>query len=501
MNATTPRFPGYLLAAPEGEIAEKYATFVMLGEPSYIRRYTEVHFVGAVGTAKTSALCDSIIISALEYPGARIALVRDYREYLYKSSYQTLIERAKSLVKDGLFEPIVSRDMVRVWAGGKDNPTEASEIHLFGLDSPKAADSLVGNEWFRIYVDQAERVEESLVAQAFLRLRQKVYHKATGELGFNCMKLTSNLDKGRNWIWRRCVPGSRTFEELPDMYEREVEGEVHGKRVKAYRLYIRGHYGENKSINPLYDTAVLLAGTQAKRFITDEPISGSGLVFPDFNEEIHGFETSSDFANLPVYVGLDPGVRHPTYACAGVVRPDGPLEIVREYMWPLPDRFGEPRSAKQHAQAIARMLNDMHNRGAVEFRVFADPTLWRRDHDLSTAADDYLEAFSRLPFEVALIPAVRDRRNSIERGVSRIQDRLLGRDAFGTPLLRISRRDCPNAFAMFGEVSYDQVSRDVPFVVDVFDGVRYLVMNVPDSAHYQSRERESDYRPQGLMWA
>lgn len=481
-----------MLTAPEG-IEEKYATFALLGEPGYVQRYMEVHYVGAVGTAKTSAMCDAAGLTLLEYPHSQNFLARDYAKYLEESTLATFKRRWRTLFDDGTFRHIKSDDLIVCDRTG-------ATLHLLGLDAPKAVDRLVGSEWFRGFIDQAEGIEEVVFNKTLLRLRQDVWHES-GVKGWNYIKTTSNWHKGKNWIWKRCVPNSSRPE--PDLYERKVEGLVGGKPQVAYRMYIEARFGENLSVNSQYGSALLLAGNEARRFISDGPVPGEGLVWPEWDDQLHGIERVDDFAGLPMYGGLDSGIggiNHPTYCAFATLDQWGAAEIVREYMYPQPnDPAPAFRSARQNAEAIARLLLEYNARGVSEFRIFADLALWEMDTSGRTAAQDYQEVWAKLPFVVTLLPANRNRRGSIERGNDAVRHLLTDTTPFGTPRLRVSRRDAPNAFEMMGTITTEHVHKDTWGIVDVYDGVRYLAMNLPQQGWYGRRKNEP-YEAQKLVW-
>lgn len=485
------------LGAPKG-IEEKYATFALLGEPGEPQRHMEMHFAGAVGAGKTSALMDAAGITLLRYPNSQNAMVRDIEKYLTTSTLNTFMERWRPMFEDGTFKYVQHPDNV------VRNQLNGAEMYLFGLDNPRTENRLVGSEWFRVFIDQAERVSESIVNQVFLRLRQVVYHK-DGIQGFNYIKAASNWDKGRNWIWKRCIPQSVRI--TPDMYERRVEAEIGSRKVTAYRLYIEARYGENQSVNRNYDQAIALAGRDAKRFISDAPPPEQGIIWPEFDEEIHVYEHTEDFEGLPLYVGLDSGSggpNHPTYAAFVTLDRWGTADVVGEYMYPLPsDDSPQFRTPKANAQALSRRLMDYKQRGVDEFRVYADFALWERERDGKSAADDYLQVLAELPFPVAFLPANKARRGSIARGNDAIRDRLGDETPFGTPRLRVSRRDAPNALEALATITYDNVDRDTWGIVDVYDGLRYVIMNLPTYGWPGSSlidQDKEDYQPAKLVW-
>lgn len=487
------------LDAPEG-VEAKYATFALLGEPGYAQKHMEIHYVGSVGAGKTTAMMDSLGISLLDYHGARMFIARDYAAYLEESTLATFKRRFQKLFDDGTFRHLKSDGLIVCEDTG-------SSVTLLGLDAPKAMDRLLGSEWFRGYIDQAESVREEVVNESYLRLRQIAYHR-NGQRGWNFIKATSNWHRGKNWIWKRCVPNSVKI--APDIYERRVEGLVGGKQQVAYRLYIESRYGENLSVNEQYGSALLLAGHQAKKFISDGPAPGAGLVWPEWDDNLHSLAAVESVEGLPIYVGLDSGLgavegrkrlNHPTVAVFGSLDEWGAVEIVREYVYPRPDdETPSFRSAKQNAQAIARIMAELEHRGATEFRVYGDLSMWEMDTSGRTVADDYIETWLNLGFPVTLQPANRHRRGSVERGNDSVRHLLTDRTPAGTPRFRVSRRDAPYTFEMMGTITTQHVEKDTWGLVDIYDAVRYLGMNVPEYGWYGRRKKQEQYEPQMIYW-
>lgn len=467
------------LSAPEGPIKDKYSLFVMLGEPNYPRQYREVWTMGDVGTAKTSAAMDAIILSAVNYPGSKNLVAREFKSYLMSSTWNTFTSRAKDLIKSKFFEWIDSKDMFRARNG--------STIHFLGLD--RAEDRMFGEEWFRAAIDQGERIKEPRIDMLHSRMRQKVHHRdssilasagtLTNTLGSNWIKLTGNWDKGRGYPYRRVVHGGKLV--APDIYTKEVTAVVGGERITAHRMMIHSRIEENKSLSRDYLEHLVLAGELSRRVAGGKYQDEEGIIFLEYQEEAQ--LSKVEYVDANIVVGLDWGQSHPTVAIFGAVGPDGRCEIIREYL-------KTDDTVAGYAWDIGRIMVELDRFGAKAFYVYGDRSMWRRDDD-SSIANRFAEEFSKLPVEVMFAPAVKNVSGSIDRGINDIKEGL----RYGT--LRVAVDSAPNVARMLQSITYEDVRKDRSPLVDIFDATRYLVMNATLARPEEEKEEQA---PRGWAW-
>lgn len=440
----------FTLSAPKGPIEAKYSLFAMLGEPGWPGEYSEIWAMGDVGTAKTSAAMDSIIISALDYPESQNLVTRDFGTNLMSSTWKKFNERASELIESGVFEWYDKRSMYRCKKNG-------STITFLGLD--RASDRLFGEEWFRAVIDQGERVKEHSINLLHSRIRQQVKHRETGEIGKTWLKITANWDLGKKYVYRRIIQGGKLV--APDIYEKRITEVIGGREITANRLLIQSRIEENHSLTDDYFRHLLLAGELRHKVAGGTYVDAEGIVFPEYQDD-WTIGRVEYLADSNIIVGLDYGQSHPTVAVFGAVRPNGECDVIADYV-------RNNSTVRDYAGDIKRKLTEFYRMNARGFYIYADPSIWNRNGG-ETIADQFMREFSNLPFEVNLIPAVKRKTGSISRGVDIIKGALTNHE------LRISD-SAKNVRKMFQDTTWDDIKRDAVPVTDIFDATRYLAMN------------------------
>ncbi len=459
---------GLKIRPPKGPVARKWSGFFMLGEPGWYEHAKEAVFVGGVGSGKTNALVSSLLISALTYPGSRIALVRDTRENLKASTLQTLEELAEPLIASGKYSHIQSRNLIQI-GDDFDDPKRHSQVFIFGLDDPKTHKKLVGTEWFRVYVDQLESVDRKIYEQLILRIRQKVYHN--GRLASNYIKSTANIQYGRKtWLYKRFNVGAREITE--DVFEKRVEGNINGKRVVAYRVMFKSEYGENLSLNPQYDEMMVLAEEQAKPFMAGDFEASYDLLFPEFENDKHVYHEigGEDYSRFDLYVGMDFGISSPTVFVYGLVD-----RYTREIF--IDDEYVENGlDAAEYATALANRLHHYVSAGVRNVYIYADPNIWNRTGVGNTVAEVFERVIGstvrgRISFDKAYIKGSAGARLQ-EDTINAIKEGLRART------VRV-RNSAVNVINVLMDATWEDIRKDRHPMTDTFDALRYLVNNVP----------------------
>jgi len=467
-----------ILAPPKGKVAKKWSLFVMLGEPGYPRRHVEALFSGAVGAGKSRAVAAWLIMRAFQYPGIRLALVRDTLKNLQRSTLQTLFEASEGLIARDYkgYDPNThiayynKRDEKVIFKNG-------SEIHLFGTNDAQSANRLVGTEWGGVAVDQLERIPKKIYVQIIPRLRQNVRHRETGEIIFPMIKSTANVDKGKSsWVVRRFLEGSIPLGrgELSDSV-RQVKAvyRIDGEDVVTWRAYFRVGLGENESVNPHYKAVLAAAGQDIAGFLADD-------WQPDF-EQIFSYEWDdqiftddiTDFRDFDLYIGHDFGVASPQATIFGLWHRD------RRILYIYGEYIESGRDAKEYATTISAIINDYVLGGIRSIRFSADPTLWRRTGAGGSLADIYLRVFrDHVP---ANIPLVMEK--AFRQGTMKLTD---PQATFATKYLLRTRRmfvhkyRAPQTLETLATVTWKEAFGDKHPETDIFDAVRYLTMRLPD---------------------
>lgn len=484
MNATQASGSKLNIRAPEGPIRDKWLTFVWGGEPGYLPHVKEWAFIGSVGTGKTNALVSSLLLSAAKYPGSRIALVNSTRTALERSTLQTLFQVAEPLMASGKLKYYPSKNKIVLRHGdGKE-----SEIFLFGLDVPNADKALVGTEWFRVYVDQLERIKQDVYDLLLTRVRQKVYNP-DGTLASNHAKSTANMDEGRrNWLYKRFEVGAEPIGN--GIYRKRVEGQIGDVHVITYRAFIRATFGENKSLNPQYAEMLALAGNTAGSFISDEWETSYDLIFFDFENEKHVVDYGNpDLSRHDLYVAVDVGAGNsPSVALFALYdRATGRATLVEEVvmMGSQVSDFGEDIGY------LARKY-----RGVRNVFVYVDPNAWNDVGLGQTPADVLFDAIKRASGMRVYIG------KAYTKGSIRIDETAVVpvKEALKSGRLKIDRR-VANTIETLSSITWADVRRDKHPLTDIFDAIRYLVYNLPAGVEDGTEDEDEDVsRGNRLAW-
>ncbi len=460
----------FVATAPEGPIYDRYVKFVYTGEPTVEVKYREAMFVGDFGVGKTRALLDALLISAIDYPGAQLALLRDTGKNLEISTLPILKQVFENAFKTGVLTH--KGDRIEVYNG--------SVIWLFGLDVPQAINKLKSAEFLRIFVDQAETIGEERWDLAMLRTRQKVKHKDYDVYGPHYIKGAANWDTGENWIMRRFRMNSKQIAYR--IYETRVErrddlskrDDPVAKRASvAYRLLIEGTADENHSLPDDYFEAMVLAeesGATTKYF-SGGWTRGEGLVVPSFRYTTHTVDRVELVGQYPVYVGIDWGVMHPAVAIFSYLDDHGTAVVFDEY-------YASDTSVSDVAWAIARLVMRAYNAGHKEFFFALDRSMKKRERDLGSVWDDFEQVFREaFPKDMrwVMTPGSAD----IDARTNKILRRAKVSPTGGTKLI-IDRTHAKRTTEMLSTIKWEDVKKDVPPLTDFFDAFGYMISIMPD---------------------
>jgi len=469
------------LKRPRG-LEAKYELFRSVGEPGWPQKYEEIWAIGDVGTAKTTAMIDAILFSLVNYPRSRCVAARSTAVELQGSLIPDIQARLQALFESGFLEYIRDMQIIRAANG--------SELHLFGLDT--ADNKLWGQQWFRAFIDQGERVKPKMLDLLHTRMRLQVKHKDTKALGKTYVKLTANWDRGRDWVYRRVEDGATAFDSTGDVVEKLYVSTIANKRLESYILAIHSRTHENLELTDDYFRHLILAGKVGSKAVRGGYNQGNddNLVFVEYsNENISDLIPALDRSTINI--GLDHGVFHPTVAIFKVRDENGRVIPVREYI-----RRNAP--ATHNAEVIADIIYELAAKGAERFMVYADPSMWARnamDADLNSIISIYESVFSGMGVPIYVSPAFGKRKVSnlpaggsaqgtIEHGITSIKDLLLNKR------LIINPRLTPQVDIMLTELTYPDIQADTMTKVDVFDAFRYGITNI--RVYHDEEDEEPD---------
>jgi predicted phage terminase large subunit-like protein len=158
----------------------------------------ELILCGPANCGKTFAILHKLQDLALNFPNARIAMVRKTR----RSMNDSILETFEGGVYPAKY--LASRILDR---GSRTNYTypNGSRIHVFGMDAP---DKLLGSRWDIIYVNECTELTEAEWGQLGTRLL--THNTPFNQLIGDCNPASKGQE---HWIWKRHKRG-----ELPLMY-------------------------------------------------------------------------------------------------------------------------------------------------------------------------------------------------------------------------------------------------------------------------------------------
>jgi hypothetical protein len=492
------------LTLPEG-LEGKYLTFLTDD------RFTEMAFIGGFGTAKTDALVTSILRDAYEYPGATLVLCRDELVNLKRTTMADLLAKAPELTAHhSKTESIITFHPVQC----ADGVTRQSRLYCFGLLTGDYKQKLKSLQPFRVYIDEADKLLEEMHDMCVLRIRQKVYHRETGQLGKNQVKLVAN-DEGNNWVHRRFIgkphPGLEMSEEWvrqnvgikedyfqPKTFNDVMVGDIavheHVRRIVesvtpggvrmaglaqtvdpqaiqviGQRLCIYAFTRENQSLNQQnVGNARFVSEALRRQYILGQIDTQSGLLLPEFNTGRHVIDDFPIPYEWRVVVGIDHGFDHPTAGVAIAIDPWGSMFAFNEYL-----KSGA--SSSDNAQGILDLVGGRSER----VRFVADTQLWNADprRPSESVATDYEREGVR-----PLIRANKQRQLSIDRLKQSLEFKQGMYDPQPKAKLYVMR-GCPRLIRSMDAMTWDRFNAGTDD--DLIDALRYAVM---DLYHVRSTE-------------
>lgn len=492
------------LTLPEG-LEGKYITFLT------DERFTEMAFIGGFGTAKTDALVTSILRDAYEYPGATLVLCRDELVNLKRTTLADLLAKAPELTAHhSRTESVITFHPVKC----SDGVTRASRLYCFGLLTGDYKQKLKSLQPFRVYIDEADKIHEEMMDMCVLRVRQKAYHRDSGKLGKNQVKVAAN-DEGNNWVHRRFVgkphPGMAMDEEWvrqnvgikedffePKSYRDVLAGDIavhqHVRRIVeevtpngvklaglekvvdplelsivGQRLCIYAFSRENLSLNQQnLANARWVSDSLRRQYILGQIDTHTGLLFPEFSSVQHVIDDFPIPYEWKVVVGIDHGYDHPTAAVALAIDPWGTMFIFGEYL-----KSGA--SSSDNAQGVLDLVGGRTDR----VRFVADTQLWNADprRPSESVATDYEREGVR-----PLIRANKQRQLSVDRVKQALEFKRSMYDPQQKAKLYVMR-SCARTIRAVDSMTWERFNAGQDD--DLIDALRYAVM---DLYHVRSRE-------------
>jgi len=245
---------------------------------------------GTYDAGKTYSCVAYMDMLARQYPGARLTFIHRYLNRVYRNiipTYEKYLGFKPSTYKSQNPTPIIKYggelpEFFEYWNG--------SRIYINGLDK---IENMLSDFYDGAFVNQAELVE----FDSWDHLRARVSERAgTAPIAFllgDCNPSTPN-----HWIRRQTQAGKlkffeMTFRDNPEIYNQQT-GEIteEGKR----------------RVDRLQD----LEGLRYKRGYEGLWVSGEGLVFEEFQPDIHIVDNFDIPKEWPRYLSIDWGYRNPS---------------------------------------------------------------------------------------------------------------------------------------------------------------------------------------------
>ena len=259
----------------------------------------EVLAVGPAGTGKTMAAVWKLHDVAMGVPGVRILMARKVLEDLKTGALATYTNHVKPEL-----------DGVITFGGNRFYPGEfrypnGSVIHVVGMDKPG---KVMSAEYDIIFVNEATEISEEILQALKSRLRN-------GVLGYQQLIMDCNPSGPRHWLNKRCNAGTTrrivtTHKDNPAYWDADRQ-----EWTEMGRMYVQ-------------DTLGSLTGIERERLFLGKWAAAEGLVYPEFNPDIH--EKVIDTDGWRCVLGVDVGTNNPTAILVAFVAGDGRIHIADE---------------------------------------------------------------------------------------------------------------------------------------------------------------------------
>lgn len=321
-------------------------TYTPLGiyVPFHASADTDQLLVGGFGSGKTVALCNDAVASGLRVPGARIGLAR-----------RTAPEIKRTLEPEfvNALGPELYNASHKTRAGGHLETVTLPNGTLFEL--MHVDDWMKFKSWngARLYIDELSEFDQASYFGLRGRLRQVEPTARAKELGytdeipdwFRVAKCATN-PAGHDWIWKAWVQSPKP-------------GYVHWVATSFDNPFLPESY---------YDTLMSYPDAWIKRYVFASWDEFGGAVYPEWGFNTHMLTEQLKLTNaVPVWMGLDPGHRHPQGALWVAVRPaqhpDAIVAIHEEWHpdWDIDQWSAMMRKAESRMPRVTYRTADPHS--------------------------------------------------------------------------------------------------------------------------------------------
>lgn len=420
-------------------------------------------FKGMAGVAKTSTGVASMFLRALFQPNFRGAVGRfDYNKLL-----GTTYKRFEEMVNRVNPDLIIDRDKTPPAKWYIQQPIKdqngdpcIAEIDFIGLKEYPGS-----YEWHRVFVDEADECDLSIVEGLKTRLRAPCAPEYAKDYGVD---MAFNPPDEVHWIYPACTglnhKGDRVQEPTFTLFE-PTYGENDQNLPENY-------FEDNfKGLPPdLVDR--LKFGKWGASF------PGEAVFKDSFYTHMHVRDFIPFDERFPLIIWLDFGFRHPS--CHWVQMDQySRVRILRE-------KLGENQEVRDFIRDVKMETNVKFPRAQKGVLYIGDPAAKQKKDTGST-----LSVLGEEGVELMFLDGM-----SIEEGLRRVRY-VLSDTAKGEPRLLISRRDCPLTVRMFqgGYYKHKTTGRPVKdgFYDHLADDIRYGITNLFEADGRPSALPDPDY--------
>lgn len=265
-------------------------------------RDDELLVSGPAGTGKSRALLEKLHMIMLLNPGARGLIVRKVRDTLSSTGLVTWREHvAKEAIATGA---------VNYYGGSSEHPPQyryhnGSAVMIGGMDKPT---KVMSSEYDVIYVQEA--VELTLTDWENLTSRLR-----NGKVSFQQLMADANPDAPTHWLNQRSITGTTRMlnsrhEDNPVLFDDA------GELTPVGRAYLA------KLDN--------LTGVRKDRLRHGRWVAAEGLIYEDYNPELHHRPIADPPHEWDRYWVVDFGFTNPTVIQWWAIDPDGRAYLYRE---------------------------------------------------------------------------------------------------------------------------------------------------------------------------
>lgn len=265
----------------------------------------EILLTGPAGTGKTLALLSRLHRTCRKYPGSRMLIVRKTRASLTESALVTF-ERDVLGVGHAVLSPPILRRVRQSYAY-----PNGSEIIVAGMDKP---DRVLSSEYDLIYVQEATELSLEDWETLLGRLRN-------GAMPYQQMLADCNPTTPTHWLHRRSQTKDSggtlpLLRMIPTAHRDNPRWWANGDWTDEGRMYL--------------SRLDRLTGPRRKRFLEGVWSQAEGLVFEDWNPDIHLIDKFDPPRDWSRHWTVDFGFRHPFVLQCWATDPDGRMYLYRE---------------------------------------------------------------------------------------------------------------------------------------------------------------------------